>query len=222
MGSLYWQLDDCWPVASWSSLDYFGRWKALQYYAKRFYSPVLVSTSEEGDEVGVHVVSDRTTPAAATLEATLLDLAGTALWERKLEVTIAPLASERHLALSRAELLSGRDPKAVFLQVRLLVRGQVLSENARFFVPPKDMLLGRPRIAAEVAAVDGGFSITLGTDTLARHVRLAYAPDDGFFADNYFDLVPGRPVEVLYRQKDEVELEAFRTGLQIVSLVDAF
>jgi len=59
-------------------------------------------------------------------------------------------------------------------------------------------------------------------DTLARHVRLAYAPDDGFFADNYFDLVPGRPVQVLYRQKDGVELEAFRKGLEIVSIVDAF
>ncbi|WP_152981759.1 hypothetical protein [Hymenobacter sp. AT01-02] len=61
MGSLYWQLDDCWGVASWSSIDYYGRWKALQYYAKRFYEPVLVSPHEEGDNVRVYVVSDRTT-----------------------------------------------------------------------------------------------------------------------------------------------------------------
>ena len=58
MGSLYWQANDCWPVASWSSMDYFGRWKALMYYTKRFYAPTLVSMHADGDKMNFYVVSD--------------------------------------------------------------------------------------------------------------------------------------------------------------------
>ena len=60
MGSIFWQLNDCWPVASWSSIDYYGRWKALQYYARRFYAPVLVSPHVEDGAVKVYIVSDKT------------------------------------------------------------------------------------------------------------------------------------------------------------------
>ena len=47
MGAVYWQINDCWPVISWSSIDYWGRWKALHYYAKRFFAPVMISCEEE-------------------------------------------------------------------------------------------------------------------------------------------------------------------------------
>ncbi|HEX8293121.1 MAG TPA: glycoside hydrolase family 2 TIM barrel-domain containing protein, partial [Pyrinomonadaceae bacterium] len=83
MGSLYWQLDDCWPVASWSSVDYFGRWKALQYYARRFYAPVLLSPHVEGGEVRLYVVSDRAEPLRAGLHVRLLDFEGRLLSETK-------------------------------------------------------------------------------------------------------------------------------------------
>ena len=67
MGSIYWQLNDCWPVASWSSLDYFGRWKALHYFARRFYAPILVSPHQEEGNFAVYIVSDKTSPIVATL-----------------------------------------------------------------------------------------------------------------------------------------------------------
>ena len=59
MGSIFWQLNDCWPVASWSSIDYYGRWKALQYYARRFYAPILVSPHVEDGALKVYIVSDK-------------------------------------------------------------------------------------------------------------------------------------------------------------------
>jgi beta-mannosidase len=222
MGSLYWQLDDCWPVASWSSIDYFGRWKALQYYARRFFAPVLLSTAEDGDEVAVFVVSDRTEPLSATLEARLLDLDGRILWERSETVAVAPLSSRRVLGIEKAALLEGRDPKAAFLHVRLVAGGRLLSENSRFFVPMKELALRAPRIGVEVAPAPGGTKLTLRSDTLARNVRLSYGPDAGTFSDNYFDLIPGLPVEVLYRPAGAVEPEALRRGLEILSLADAF
>ena len=66
-GSLYWQLDDCWPVASWSSIDYYGRWKALQYFARKFFAPVLVSPVIDKGVVSMYGISDRRTDARARL-----------------------------------------------------------------------------------------------------------------------------------------------------------
>jgi beta-mannosidase len=222
MGTLYWQLNDCWPVASWASIDYFGRWKALQYYARRFFANVLVSTAEEEGAVAVHVVSDRTEAMPGVLEARVLDLDGTPLWEKRQELTVEPLASRTVLAVPKATLLGGHDPGAVFLNVRLTSGGETLSTNNRFFARPKDMKLKEPQIETRVAAADGGFAVTLVSDTLARNVRLTCEADDGFFDDNYFDLVPGESVPVHFQPRGQVDREAFRQGLVVESIVDAF
>jgi beta-mannosidase len=222
MGSLYWQLDDCWPVASWSSLDYFGRWKALHYYARRFHADLLLSAWAEGDDVVVHAVSDLTAPVAGRLEVELLDFSGATLWRRERDVSVAPLSAEEQLRISWAELLAGRDVAAVFLRARLVSDGREPAATSMFFAPTRELKLGRPAIRVATAAADAGFEVTLETDVLARHVRLAYEADEGRFDDNFFDLVPGRPVRVAYRPRAAVEIEAFRSGLAVQSIVDAF
>src|SRR6476646_8869796 len=78
-GSLYWQLDDCWPVASWSSIDYYGNWKALQYFSRKFYTPVLVSPVIEKGVVSIYGVSDRRADAQAKLTVRLIDFTGNTL-----------------------------------------------------------------------------------------------------------------------------------------------
>jgi len=79
MGSIFWQLNDCWPVASWSSIDYYGRWKALQYYARRFYAPLLVSPHVEDGSFNVYIVSDKTASTTAQLRVRLMTLVGATL-----------------------------------------------------------------------------------------------------------------------------------------------
>ena len=76
MGGIYWQLNDCWPVASWASLDYYGRWKALQYYARRFYAPLLVSPHVEDGMLAVYIVSDKTAATQAKLRLRIMDFEG--------------------------------------------------------------------------------------------------------------------------------------------------
>jgi beta-mannosidase len=222
MGTLYWQLNDCWPVASWASIDYFGRWKALQYYARRFFAGVLASTAETDGEIGVYVVSDLTDPIAGVLEARLLDFAGQTLWTEREELEIQPLASRKELSISKTTLLADRDPSAVFLNVRLTASGELLSSNNRYFLPPKELALPTPKISAEVTESGGTLRVKLSTDRLARNVRLSYGPDDGFFDDNFFDLLPGSTRTVGYEPEGEVTIEAFRSGLVIESIVDAF
>jgi beta-mannosidase len=222
MGSLYWQLNDCWPVASWSSLDYYGRWKALHHHARRFYADILVTSELRDGEVGVFVVSDRRQATPATLVVRLLDFSGGVLWEKREPATAAPLASERVLGLPEAELLAGRDRSRVFLHLELLDRdGKVLSDNRRFFAPMKDLRLETPRLAVDVREEAGELLVSVSSDTLAPNVHLEFA-GEGRFGDDYFDLLPARPRTVRFRPVGELTAEALRRGLRVVSLVDAF
>src|SRR5580692_1328498 len=93
MGSLYWQLNDCWPVASWASIDYFGRWKALQYYAKKFYADTIVSPFEHDGKIDVYVVSDALAPQTGSIRTRLLDFSGKVLSDKSSDVQIGAQSS---------------------------------------------------------------------------------------------------------------------------------
>jgi beta-mannosidase len=222
MGSLFWQLNDCCPVASWSSIDYTGRWKALQYYVRRFYNEILVSPHEKNGNINVFVVSDRLQPVAAQINLSLLDFDGNRLWNQRQDVEIAALNSKSHLTIPINTLLAGKDPARVFLYMEVLVDGKRMSSNEHFFRPYKDLALSRPQIHSVVAPVRGGFKITVSTDKFARAVYLSAPNYAGFFVDNYFDLIPGEKVEVEFRTATSIAPDDFRKQLKIRSMADAF
>ena len=222
MGSLFWQLNDCWPVASWSSIDYTGRWKALQYYARRFYDDILVSPHEANGNIDIYVVSDRVRPITAQLNLSLRDFDGNKLWTQGQEIEIAPLTSKSYFSVPINTLLSGKDPKAVVLVAEVLVGGKLESSNTHLFQPYKALALPRPQITFDVIPIRSGFKVTLSSDKFARAVYLSTTDHPGFFADNYFDLFPGQKVEVEFRTSAPITFSAFRTKLKIRSLADAF
>ncbi len=223
MGSLYWQLDDCWPVASWSSVDYFGRWKALQYYARRFYAPLLLSPHEEGGVVKLYVVNDRTDRLPATLRARLLDFEGRTLSETSVPVEVAPLTSKSYLSLPVSVLLEGRDPAGVFLHCELMVGGGAAASHTYFFRPFKELKLPAPNVNAEVTpGWHGATAVTLSTDRLARAVYVSAEGLDGSFEDNFFDLLPGRKLTVAFKARRPVTNAELRRRLRVRTLSDAF
>lgn len=227
MGSLYWQLDDDWPVASWSSIDYYGRWKALQYYARRFYNDLLISPHAEGDRLEFYVVSDRTQPMPAELVVTLYDFDGHALSENRKTVEVAPLASKSYLTLTEDELLRGHDPKTVFLDCELFIGSaklveKLVSSNRVFFRPFKELSLPAPHVTTDAAKTHDGFTVTLTTDKFARDVYLSAEGLDGAFTDNYFDLIPGKGFRVEFRARRPIKLDEFRSHLKARTLADAF
>ncbi|HEV2763688.1 MAG TPA: glycoside hydrolase family 2 protein, partial [Pyrinomonadaceae bacterium] len=222
MGALYWQVNDCWPVASWSGMDYFGRWKALHFYARRFFADLLLSPDEENGELKFYVVSDRTARTPAALRVRLMDFEGRTLSERTESVDVAPLQSRSYLGLRLNELLNGRDPSKVFLHGELSVAGKVVSANTHFFRPYKELSMPPATVSAEVTAARGASVITLTTGRLARAVHLSAGGLDGTFSDNYFDLLPGRRVSVTFRPRSRVTTEEFRKRLRVRSLADAF
>jgi beta-mannosidase len=223
MGSLYWQIDDCWPVASWSSIDYAGRWKALQYYARRFYQDLLVSPHEENGQLNFYIVSDRTKATPAQLNISLMDFDGHVLKNLQKQVEVAALGSSSYLSVPVSELLAGKDERGVFLFYELLVDGKPVSGNTRFFQPYKNLSTAKPQISADIIRTRQGFRISLSSDKFARAVYLSSAVNhDGFFSDNYFDLIPGHKVEVEFRTLATLSPADFRSQLRIRSMADAF
>jgi beta-mannosidase len=234
MGALYWQVNDCWPVASWSGMDYFGRWKALHYYARRFFRDILISPHEHEGRVDIHLVSDRTTPTPAELRVTLLDFAGRVLFDRREDVRILPLSSSVRLSLDKGALLKGRDPRAVFLNCELKEKGAASQRGAAteggaaspgnrlFFAPFKELRLASPVIVTNVEPHGRAFRVRLRADTLARGVHLSAGPLDGTFGDNFFDLLPGGEVSVEFFPRRAASLADLRRNLKVRSLADAF
>lgn len=222
MGSLYWQIDDCWPVASWSSIDYYGRWKALQYYARRFYSSLLVTPRIDNDNLNFWVSSDRPRTTAAKLHIELRDFVGHVLKSFDRNVSIAPLAGRIYFGVPVKDLLQGQDPQSSFVNCELSVNGKVASDHNYFFAPFKDLRLPKPAINFAVAATPRGFRVTLASDTFAKAAYLTVGDLEGSFSDNYVDLIPGKPVTVRYRTPKRVSVAQFRERLKIRSMVDAF
>lgn len=222
MGSLFWQLNDCWPVASWSSIDYYGRWKALQYYARRFYAPVLVSPHVEDGAVAVYVVSDRPQPVQAALRVRVMSLEGTVLDTATRAVEVPAESSHVYLRLPLAALRArGIDFTKVFVAADLTAGGRVLSSNLIYLVPTRDIHLPAARIESDLeAAPGGGFHLQLVSKVLARSVHLTFGKLDLTPSDNFFDLLPGQPVDITIR--GHASLEALRRNLKVRSLVDAF
>ena len=201
MGSLYWQINDCWPVASWSSTDYYQRWKALQYFVKKGFEPVLVSPYTDNDSLKVDIINDKLTEIKAQLVVKILDFEGKEIRKEVNEVTVPASSSNTFYTAKSLEFLKKVQPNKQFLLVELLENGTVISNNTLYFKPIKDVLLPMPEVKFELNAVDGGFEITLITDKLAKNLYLTIGDEEGFFSDNYFDLIPGHTVKVKLETK---------------------
>ncbi len=193
MGTLYWQFNDTWPGASWSGIDYFGRWKAMQYFVKKAYEPVLVSNTLEEGKIKTYVVNDLLADEKLQVVMQLMDMEGKILNEKTLPVTAKANASEAVHSISKEELLNGADANRVILYTKLVKNNQSVSENVFYFAAPRYLQLPEPVVTTHVTVNEGKISVQVSTDKLAKNICLMLEEDKGvsLFSDNYFDLLPG-------------------------------
>ncbi|HUF04916.1 MAG TPA: glycoside hydrolase family 2 protein [Aridibacter sp.] len=223
MGALYWQLNDTWPVASWSSTDYFGRWKALHYYAQDFFEKVLVSPTVEGDELRIYVVSDDPNPTRGMLTLTTYSLDGEKVFSTEKEIEAEGLKSKVYLSIGLEEALGGRNKNDVMFSVKLANGGEVISQNEYFPLPFKDMNFSDPGLSAKVhVEADDGIGIQISTKKVARAVMLTAAGIKGRFSNNFFNLTPGSLHFVLFKPEGDVTEEQLAKSLKAMSMTDAF
>ena len=197
MGSLVWQHDDCWPVASWSSRDCYGRWKAQHYFTRAAFSDVLVSPVVNGDSLDVYIVNDRRRALCSpTLVVTSLTLSGDTLATMTIDQNYFPgLTSEKIISLGTSDLLQGRQAGDVIVTTALTTSGKTY-RNIAYLTSQKDMHYGRPTISCRTDPQPWGAVVTLHSDTFARAVRVTCDDPDARYSDNYFDLLPNQPVSI--------------------------
>jgi beta-mannosidase len=221
-GTLIWQLNDCWPVASWSSLDYFGRWKALHYHAKRFYQPVLLSILDEGALMSVHLSNDQVTPFYGAMRWQLVSLDGKVVSAGEETVLAPPLADTRLAVMDFSHMIHDENRRELVFLVDLLFGERLLATCLATFAPNKHLFLKNPHLSLRVQEKTGEIEIRLKSKSLARFVELSVEGVEVLFSDNYFDVPVGRTVTITCKLPGGWDLARFRKALRVQSLFDSF
>jgi beta-mannosidase len=218
MGSLYWQLNDVWPGASWSSIDYAGRWKALHFHARRFFADHAVAALRDDGMTRVSLLNDRQQGLQATWRLRVIDLDGALRSEQRHTVALPPLSALEVGRFADADLLKGSDPTRTVAVVELFDGGRLLSQQVVYFVPAKALALSRPTIDSALRADGDGYVLTLRSATLIRALWIAFDGRDATLDDNALDLVPGETVTI--RLRADADLATLRSTLRLQSLAD--
>ncbi|NIM93090.1 MAG: glycoside hydrolase family 2 protein [Anaerolineales bacterium] len=221
-GTLYWQLNDCWPVASWSSLDYFGRWKALHYAARRFYAPLLLSIEDKPTEQDVYITSDLRETWEGSVHWSLEMLDGVVVEAGEEAVKAAPLDVTPVCNLEFSDHLNDDLRREVVFIAELCQDGKVLSRQTAFFVPTKHLSLAKPAISTQLRVEQEHIHIELTSQSLARLVECTLEGADVVFSDNYFDLPAGRTVSISAPLPNGWTPEQAKSALKIRSVYDSY
>lgn len=197
MGSLYWQLNDSWPVVSWSSIDYYGNWKAMHYQGKRAFAPILLNAFKEGDELCIYTLSDELDAVKnATLQLKVMNFDGKVLSNKVIKGEVPANSSVVYCKEDYAALAT--DPRNTFLLMTLKdQKGRVLSEEIYYFNYPKDQHLPETQIRTKIKQLDGQCEITLSAKQLARDIFIEIPVQGARYTDNFFDLLPGQTKKVI-------------------------
>jgi beta-mannosidase len=236
MGALYWQINDCWPVFSWSSLEFGGRWKALHYAARRFFAPALVSAHVPGDEkpgkgnyitntihdVHIYSVYDGVESQDGTVKWALYNLDDQILDQGQLAVALRYGESQKLATLDFADAIAQHDRRQLYLRLWLAIGDQTVSQQTVFFTAPRFLSLRRAPVQSSIRAqADGAIEIEFSSPVFQHSVEFDLPGIDYRASDNYFDLYPNVPHRVLVRAPN-LDPAQLAERLTTRSLVDSY
>jgi beta-mannosidase len=226
MGALYWQVNDLWPVASWSSIDYHGRWKVLQHEAARFFAPLLVSIARDEGKARVWVTSDLARPLLLRGELDVLTWSGRRIARVKLSTRLARQESREIAAIPIDKLLRGKaEPHEVCCFVRLAGSGH-RAENYATLVPWKWASLPKPRVASSLRARQGGFDLVVRSETVTPFFHAELVDTESHFRGDWQVLRPGAHVLRLVphdnRGAEELKIREAQRRLRTANLYDFY
>lgn len=214
MGALYWQLNDSWPAPSWSSIDYFGRWKALHYAAKKFYQPVLLSVKERDHEVEFYLTNDSINHVEGTIEWQLVKKDGEIIRTGNYDVNVQPLVAKKVVNVDFAnELKDEQTKREAILSFNLRADHTKGNYGTQLFTPLKYFELEQPGLSFDLKEHAREFTLFVKADSLAKNVEILLADEDVVFSDNYFDVVPNVTYQITI-PKDQLKKEYTKAALK--------
>ena len=223
-GILYWQLNDCWPVASWSSLDYFGRWKALHYAARRFYAPLLLSVEDKAPEMSVYLTNDNLKSWSGRLTWRLQTLDGEELTGGSVPMVITlPQNSKQICALDFSKYITEENlHKLIFVADLWDEADHCVARQIATFVPIKHLSLSDPDVKVDMSTENGQLVIRLDAKSTALLVEACLTSSDVIFSDNYFNLIPGWPVQITCPMPAGWTLKRAKKEFHVRSIYDSY
>ncbi|MCP4442960.1 MAG: glycoside hydrolase family 2 protein [Aureispira sp.] len=192
MGTLYWQLNDCWPGPSWSSVDYYGRWKALHYRVRDLYKDVVVLISKDRDLLMGTIISDKQEALEGKLDLTVYDLDGKVLWENSINLKVESNQTWVFMRYSYKKFLKKLKTKHAFFQSKFSVDGELITEHIHYFKNPKDLKLKRVEPKLSLEKVGDAYELKISTPTLIKNLFLTIDAENVQYSDNYFDVLPNQ------------------------------
>ena len=210
MGTLFWQLNDCWPSVSWSSIDYFGNWKALHYKAKRSFENILISSKVENNILKTWLINDKLEAEKGILLLQIMDFKGYIIWQDSKEI---------EANLNSNEVKYELDLNSIKFNKRETVLVSKFNNKTSYFyfVKPKYLKLIQLEIQKKITQNNDGFSIELSSETLQKDVFL-YTKVKGHFLDNFFNLLPNETVTIQFKTKEkelnDLRLKSFNTFIR--------
>lgn len=221
MGTLYWQFNDCWPVASWSSRDYYGNWKALHYAAKRAYEDLLISTAQTEDSISIYLINENSEEQDYDLLIEHVDYEGNLLGSQADLISVHTESSELIYTLSRDsyQYIDSLENRS-YLDIQVLQNGDVHARKLHHFVKTKNMDLPYTGISYKVEKDSMGFVLEIFSDAFIKDLKIN-SLHDGRFEDNYFDLPANEHRRI--RFYNDYPMEEFNTdNLTFYSIVDTY
>lgn len=202
MGTLYWQLNDCWPAISWSSVDYYGNWKALHYHARRFFNPIIITMHEVEDQIKIHLVNDQHKELESAVKIQLYNLNCNLLKEESFKLKIDKASSNCIKTFDKKSYLHDHKSSDVFLHAEIVSGKKTICQNKYFFVKPKELDLPENIFSYDVNKTNDVTSINIKASSFIYQLHIFCNNANGVFSDNYFDMLAGEEV-IIYFTPDE-------------------
>jgi len=190
-GSLFWQLNDCWPVSSWAVIDSALRPKAAYYYAKKFFAPIIVSFKKKKNGLEVWITNDLLSPVAGELEVSLRSFDGAVAWSKRSQEVIARNVSRAVIRIGDREY-DRSDSSQSYLLAQFKVGGKAQCENRFFLCEPKHMQNQTPGVTLELDKIGSNtYSATISSTTFIKAACIEFEGEDIEVDDNFFDVDAG-------------------------------
>jgi beta-mannosidase len=220
-GAIYWQYNDCWPVASWAGIDYQKQFKAVQYRAKHFNQMLCVSAEMHPNRAEIYIINDHPGLFTGCLRWRLVDFAGNNINSKTIQVSVEKNTSTRVEVVKFAKALAGRKKGEAALILELLdITGNIVSTQNNLLVADKEASLKKPNLKPVFSQKGGMVTLNLAADSYSRFTFVEIDGVSTPLSDNFFDIEAGQTVELTFAMPSNKRIEDLEKGLHITTLTD--